>query len=416
MIIYLDTVLSSRSAANENYARELLELHTFGADNGYIQQDIVDLAKIWTGWRVDKKAVASANNPLAAPVADRTNNVGVWVLHFSTNSHNYTSTKRLFTNNMIDLRFGPPYGGQPYSLSISNSAFPGTNGMQEGYLVIQHLANLPYTAEFLSVKLCRWFVHERFEFGVYDYTDPNLPPEAQLVKDCMTAWNTPAADGRRGNIRSVLKVIFDSALFRGHGASQQKIKTPLELTVSAIRALRLGNTETNGYITTTADTDGYGIGGTGGNTSPLSRMGGMGLFNKPEPDGYSEMGRIWLNTANLCERMRFVQHLLMPSTSSLKSSDYGSPGTKNISDPAKLVRLKIAQVSWNDPAAIVDYFLRILYPGEGRANLGLDRQAAIEFLITDDAGRPSPFNFTAHDGRLRGMVAFLMCLPRFQEQ
>lgn len=42
MIIYLDTILSSRSAANENYAREILELHTFGADNGYLQQDIVD--------------------------------------------------------------------------------------------------------------------------------------------------------------------------------------------------------------------------------------------------------------------------------------------------------------------------------------------------------------------------------------
>src|SRR6185436_7362560 len=48
MIIYLDTILSTRTAANENYARELLELHTFGADNGYIQQDIVDLAKVWT--------------------------------------------------------------------------------------------------------------------------------------------------------------------------------------------------------------------------------------------------------------------------------------------------------------------------------------------------------------------------------
>jgi len=416
MIIYLDTILSSRSAANENYARELLELHTFGADNGYIQQDIVDLAKIWTGWRVDKKATTSATNALASPVANRTNNVGVWVLHFSTNSHNYTSTKRLFTNNVIDPRFGPPYGGQPYSLIISNNAYPGTNGMQEGYRVIQHLANLPYTAEFLSVKLCRLFIHEHFEFGVYDYTDPNLSPEAQLVKDCMTAWDTPASDGRKGNIRSVLTVIFNSALFRGHGASQQKIKTPLEFTISAIRALRLGNTDSSGYVTASADTDGYGLSGASGNTSPLGRMGGMGLFNKAEPDGYSEFGRIWLNTANLCERMRFAQHLMMPSTSSLKSSDYGSPGTRNSSDPAKLVRLKLAQPSWNDPAAIADYFLSILFPGEGKANLDLDRQAAINFLSTDDAGNPSPFNLTSHDGRLRGMVALLLCLPRFQEQ
>src|SRR5262249_30981402 len=146
------------------------------------------------------------------------------------------------------------------------------------------------------------------------------------------------------------------------------------------------------YFTTTCDTDGYGITGTSGNTSPLSRMGGMGLFNKVEPDGYSEFGRIWMNTANLCERMRFVQHLLMPTTSSTKDDDYGSPGLKNTSDPAKLVKLKLPASSWNDPAALVDYFLSLLYPGEGRANLGLDRQAAINFLTTDDAGNPASFS------------------------
>lgn len=408
MIIYLDTILSTRSAANENYAREILELHTFGADNGYIQPDIVDLAKVWTGWSVAKKDPSVADNPFALAVSDATNMVGLFVLHFRTNNHNYTSTKRLFTNNVIDARFGPPYGGQPYSLIISSNAFPGTNGMREGYVVIQHLANLPYTAEFVSVKLCRTFIHEDFEFGIYDYTAPNLSPEARLIKDCMAAWDTPASDGRKGNIRKVLKVIFDSALFRGHAASQQKIKTPLELAVSAIRALRHSRTDTNDWTSMTADTDGNAL------VSPLSRMGGMNLFNKAEPDGWSEFGRIWLNTANLCERMRFVQHLLMPTSSSLKNTDYGT--TRNTSDPAGLARLKLPQSSWNDPAAVVDYFISIIYPGEGRANLDLHRTAAINFLNTTDAGAPSAFNLASHDGRLRGAVALLMCFSRFQEQ
>jgi len=411
MIIYLDTVLSTRTAANENYARELLELHTMGADNGYVQQDIVELAKIWTGWRVDKKSPANANDPFAPRLVDRTNQVGVWVLHFntSTNVHNYASTKRLFTNVVIDPRFGSQFGGgQPYGLTINANAYPGTNGITEGYLVINHLANLAYTAEFICVKLCRTFVHEDFEFGIYDYTSPTLSPEAQLIKDCMTAWKTPASgDGRTGNIRSILKVIFDSALFRGHAASQQKVKTPLEFAVSAVRALRAVNTDASSYVSTTADTDGYGL------ITPLSRMGGMNLFNRPEPDGFSEFGRIWLSTANLCERMRFVQHLMMPSNSSLKTVD----GTvNNVSNPAGLIRSKLPQASWNDPAAIVDYLIRIIYPGEGKANLDLHRTAAINFLNTTDTGAPSAFNFASHDGRLRGAVALLMCFPRSQEQ
>ena len=421
MIIYLDTVLSTRTAANENYARELLELHTFGADNGYIQQDIVDMAKVWTGWSVAKKDPSVADNPFAPPVSDPTNSPGIFVLHFRTNSHNY-GLKRLFTNSVIETRFGSQFGaGQSYALTINNNAYLGTNGLREGYLVVEHLANLPYTMEFLSVKLCRTFVHEDFDYGLYDYTDPALSPEAALVRDCMTAWNTPAGDGRKGNIRSVLQVIFNSQLFRSQAASRQKIKTPLEYAVSAVRAMRTVRTTPGGYLTPTADTDGYGISGVSGNTPPLSRMGGMALFNKAEPDGYSEFGRIWLNTANLCERMRFSQHLLMPTASSTKDDDYGAAGLKNTSDPVALLQSQLNAASLKDAATVVDAFLDILYPGEGRANLDLDRTLAISFLNSTESGAPSPFSDLSvgtapYDGRVRGMVSLLMCLPRFQEQ
>lgn len=409
MIIYLDTILSTRAAANENYGRELLELHSMGVDNGYVQQDIVELAKIWTGWRVAKKDPANALNPHAPNLTNPTNDFGQWVLSFSTNNHNYTQAKRLFTNVVVDPRFGAQFrGGQSYAFTVGTNAFPGTNGMQEGYLVIEHLANLPQTMEFLCVKLCRTFVHDQFEIGTYDYTAPGSP-EAQLVKDCMTAWNAPATDGRKGNIRSVLRVIFNSPLFRGYAAAQQKVKTPLEFAISAVRALRAQETDGFGYVSMTADTDGYGL------VSPLSRMGGMNLFNRPEPDGFAEDGRVWMSTANLDERWRFAQHLLMATSYSLKNSDYST--TRNTSDPARLVRLKLPAGSWNDPGAIVDFFFTLLAGPEGAGNLGLDRQAAIDFLNTADNGTTaSTFNLTSHDGRLRGMVALLMCLPRFQEQ
>ena len=425
MIIYLDTILSGKAAPNQNYAREVMELSTMGADNGYLQQDIVELAKVWTGWRVDKKDASVANNPFApfishANLTNFADTPGIWVLHYNSNQH-HLGTKVLFTNNVIHPRFGAAFGGgTSYALILSNTLAVGTNGMAEGYKVAQHLANLPYTMEYLSVKLCRVFVHEDFQYGQYDYTLANLSPEAQLVKDCMTAWNTPAGDGRKGNIRGVLTTIFNSALFRSHGASQQKVKTPLEFAVSAVRALRMVSTDTNGWTSSTGESDGYGISGTNGNTYPLNRMGGMGLFNKPEPDGWSEFGRNWMNTANLCERMRFAQHLLMANNSSLKSSDYGSAGFRNTSDPVALLRAKLPGASWNNAAAVTDFFLGLLFPGEGAANLGRDREAAINYLNSDEAGTgSSPFSGlsgTAYDGRVRSMVGFLMCLPRYQEQ
>jgi uncharacterized protein DUF1800 len=283
--------------------------------------------------------------------------------------------------------------------------------------VAQHLANLPQTMEFLSVKLCQVFIHENFEFGYYNYNAPDAPAEAQLIRQCMTAWDTPAADGRKGNIRSVLGVILNSALFRSQAASQQKVKTPLEFSVSAIRALRLSTTDTNNlnWVSMTSDTDGYAL------ATAFSRMGGMNLFNKPEPDGWSEYGRIWLNTANLCERYRFAQHLLMPTSSSTKDDDYGSSGLRNTSDPVKLLKIKLPAASWNDAGAVADYFLGLLFPGEGAGNLGADRAAAIDFLNTAENGSASAFtgvvNTTAaYDGRVRGLVGMLMSLPKFQEQ
>jgi hypothetical protein len=117
--------------------------------------------------------------------------------------------------------------------------------------------------------------------------------------------------------------------------------------------------------------------------------------------------------------MRFVQHLLMPTTSSLKTSDYGSPGKNNTSDPVGLLKQKLPSSSWNNDAAVVDFFIGLLFPGEGAGNLGRDREAAIDFLNMNELGVATPFTSAtgaAYDGRVRSMVGFLMSLPRFQEQ
>src|SRR5207247_3516729 len=130
----------------------------------------------------------------------------------------------------------PPRAGQSHQIVLPKTP-TGTNGLQDSYDVIAALAKNIHTAEYLSVKLCRVFIHDNFpnpttrpelpEYAFYDYTNPNRSAEAELVRQCIVAWDTPGPDGRKGHIRSVLRTIFNSDLFRGHAGSRQKVKTPL---------------------------------------------------------------------------------------------------------------------------------------------------------------------------------------------
>jgi uncharacterized protein (DUF1800 family) len=561
MIIYLDTVNSRGDGANipnENYAREVLELFTFGVDNGYDQTDITLLSRVWTGWRVDIVDPAQEFNPLAprsttlrlggTDPANRGHLEGVWALSYNQSRHWNQGGTILFPGKKIPDRFGPPHAGKDYTLGVDvdanistnwqrvtmtgtatsstlymylsgpgdiylddiqivagsnpdvgvnmvgNGGFesgltgwtvsanhassvvqsggahgganalhmiateggstrdssiwraglnlvsgqtytlsfwwrPGTaigssvtlrlsgsgllatapartagDGLAEGYKVVGHLSNLPFTQEFISVKLCRLFVHDDFVHGVYDYTDPNLSEEGKLVKACMDAWENSSP---KGNIREVLKVIFNSELFRSQGAVAHKVKTPFEFTVSAIRALRSENPDG----TATAQPDGSSIG------SAIIRMGSMRLFDRAEPDGYPEAAAPWISAGTLAERLRWTQALcIAPGANG--HADAGN----STANPVALLKKKLPSSSWNNAGAVADYFLSILLPGEGKANLDLYRTAAINFLNTGDNGTTSsPFanlvnTTTAYDTRVRGMVAAIMTSQRFHEQ
>jgi len=173
MIIYLDTVNSKGNGsniANENYARELLELFTFGVDNGYDQNDITVMSRTWTGWSVNIVDYTNEFNPFAARTTTVypgvTNNfttvsnlAGVWTFNYKQANHN-TSIKTVFPNKTVPARFGAPYAGRNYQLTLPSRT--GTNGIADGYAEIAHLANQPFTQEDPCVKLCRLFIHEDF--------------------------------------------------------------------------------------------------------------------------------------------------------------------------------------------------------------------------------------------------------------
>jgi uncharacterized protein (DUF1800 family) len=443
MITYLDTATSRGNPPNipnENYSRELMELFCQGVDNGYDQTDITNMAPCWTGWNIDLVLPGNAGNPFAPRSNVRldpagpnafTNLLGVWSMVFRSQIH-ATSAKRIWGGKMVPARFGPPYttklfgnNSVPGLYELNIPARTGTNGIQDGYDIISHIANLPFTQEFISVKLCRLFVHDGFHTG-YDYTSPDLSEEGKLVKSCMEAWESA---NPKGQLRPILGTIFNSPLFSGHGANAQKVKTALEYSVSAIRALKQSSNGSGLQGTWTAYTDGYGLvnsqggGQRGGGGSVLNRLGGMQLFNREEPDGYPEAGRA--DTGALSERLRFVSSLLKPAGDPTKN-DANVLLNNNVTLPVQLLQLRLpANADQRDPNKVTDVFLRLLYPGEGQASLDEYHRIGVDFLNTNDSGTggstfasltPSATAGSAYDTRVRGMVAMLMSLQRFHEQ
>lgn len=441
MIVYLDTVTSrgdGTRVANENFARELLELFTFGVDNGYDQNDITVMSRAWTGWTLEKVDFVQYQNPFAVATTNiipgstnlstttKSNLFGVWAMNFRTNWHN-NSTKTIFAGKTVPARFGEPWAGRNYQLTLSNGS--GTNGIRDGYQVLAHLANQPFTQEYISVKLCRLLLHDDFPgpsadpashgYAFYDYTSAALSPEARLVHECMFAWEN---SNPKGQIWEVIKTIVRSDLFRSQRAAQQKVKTPLELAASTVRALRASTNGSGLAGSYTAFTDGLNIGGNSSTaTTPLTRMGEMFLFNRESPDGYPETGSPWISAGTLAERLRFIQAFCIAPS----QSGHSDAGTSNTAcDPVGLLRSRLAAGLWKNAGAVSDFFIALIHPGEGQANLQLYREAATWFLNTSDSGAASPFASltvsnsanSTYDNRVRGLIAMLMTLPRFQEQ
>lgn len=435
MIIYLDTVSSRGDGGrvpNENFSREIMELFSMGVDNGYDQTDITDMSHAWAGWTVEMFPTNEVFNPFAAKTTtllspsgggNYTNLVGSWAFYYRTGYHG--TSRSIFTNKFVPARFGTPWTTRTYANATPGSyqlTFPartGTDAIQDGYDIIAHLADLPFTQEFVSVKLCRLFVHEDFAHG-YDFTAPVLTPEADLVRQCMMAWET---NSPRGQIRKVLEVIFKSDLFRSHTAAFAKVKTPFEYTASAIRALRVSTNGSGTHGSWSSDTDGSSL------VTPMQRMGGMVLFDRAEPDGYPESGAGWISAGTLAERVRWTQSLLIASGQTGHTGSQSGTGNDASNSATSPVRLLFARLpllaDQQDAAKVADLFLGLLFPGEGAANLNLYRTAAMNFLNTSDDGlSSSPFSVltpsataaNAYDTRVRGMVAMLMTMQRFQEQ
>ena len=186
-----------RRGINENYARELMELHTLGVDGGYTQKDVQEVARSFTGWTIfQPRGGRAAVNAMLGEAGRR--NAGTF----------------FFNARMHD-------DGEK---TVLGRKIPAGGGMKDGLTVLDILVHHPSTAKFIATKLVRHFVSDN-------------PPPALVERVAATFAKSD------GDIREMLKTIFFSNEFNSAEAYRVKIKRPFELVVSAIRAL---GAETNG--------------------------------------------------------------------------------------------------------------------------------------------------------------------------
>jgi uncharacterized protein (DUF1800 family) len=159
---------------NENYGRELMELHTLGVDGGYTQKDVTEVARALTGWTIDKPRQGGG---------------------FVFNPRIHDPGQKVVLGHLIK-----PGGGE-----------------SDGEQVLDILARHPSTAGFIATKLVRRFVSD-------------VPPPALVERVAARFRNTD------GDLREVMRTILTSPEFLSQGSYRAKVKTPFEFVVSALRA------------------------------------------------------------------------------------------------------------------------------------------------------------------------------------
>ncbi len=160
---------------NENYGRELLELHTLGVDGGYTQKDVTEVARCFTGWSIGEPLKGSA-------------------FRFNEKTHDQGEK------------------------TVLGTTIPAGRGIEDGLQVLDILVHHPSTARFISRKLAQRFVADR-------------PPESLVDRMSETFRKSG------GNIRDVMKTMLESREFWSKGAYRAKLKSPLEMVASAARAV-----------------------------------------------------------------------------------------------------------------------------------------------------------------------------------
>lgn len=231
---------------NENYAREVLELHTLGVDGGYTQDDVVEVARAFSGWTVMPPGPAREDAETRLGRVERLGGLGFvrdGEFLFRADAHD-AGAKRVLGRRL-----------------------PAGRGIDDGEEVLDLLAAHPSTARHVATKLAVRLVSDQ--------------PPAALVERLAERFRSSG-----GDVRALVREVVAAPEFWGAEARAAKIKSPLELAASALRALdaELGDPRPT--------------------TEWLSRM-GQPLYAYQAPTGYPDRGDFWVSTGSLLNRMSF---------------------------------------------------------------------------------------------------------------
>lgn len=234
---------------NENYAREIMELHTLGVDGGYTQSDVTQAARILTGWTyipMQEDVQEAADKLMERVGEDRMRRRGfVKEGDFFFNANKHDKGEKV----------------------VLGTTFPAGGGYEEGVKLIHLLATHPSTAKFISRKLAVRFVSDN-------------PPQSLVDKMAKTFLE------KEGDIKAVLITMVNAPEFWSKDVLREKTKSPFELAISTIRSL---------------DAEVYA-------PYPLfnwiTKM-GQKFYYYQAPTGFPDRGQFWINTGSLLNRMNF---------------------------------------------------------------------------------------------------------------
>ena len=244
-----------QAGINENYARELMELHTLGVDGGYTQKDIVEVAKAFTGWTI---ADARGYRRSAANMITGEEDKRLVRLQRQAGVPDDIESGEFYFNSRWHE------GGS--KMVLGQKVDEG--GVKDGLKVIDILVKHPSTAKFIARKLAVKFVSDN--------------PDEGLVKRVAEAFTKSS-----GDIKTTLKALFTDKEFFAAENYRSKIKTPFELAVSSIRAVG-GNTNAGPAM-----------------LAMLNKLGEV-PYGYQAPTGYPDTAEDWVNTGALLERLNFA--------------------------------------------------------------------------------------------------------------
>jgi len=282
MMQYLDLRGSRIPTPNENYARELMELHTFGqttVDGTYTAADVAALSSILTGWHSGKYTS------------------GVLTEFFVESRYSVRfSAGNVYKPKVRTFRFISSFHDTSEKVFLGQ-IFPAGGGLDEGDRALDILATHPVTANFICTKLAKYFVSDM--------------PDLDTVNGCVSTFTSSAADPDQ--IKQVLENLFSSNQFTDLNNFRSKFKDNQEHLFSLGRFFGLSSIGTTQPGAEFINASGFG--------TATIRV-GQGLFDHDEPDGWGDDGDGWITGNVALNRFREANAMIFSTSQKINLVNY----------------------------------------------------------------------------------------------